>query len=393
MLSAGRAIRLGREGLPDKDALLWDQFLKNLRDPLLRRDMKRWGRDHPSASFQEMRLEVGRCLGEDPHPRRSAVVREVNVEEEESDVGCSEVACRRRVSADLVSGQKLLAEEMRQQQRTLMSHIDRQRQVRTQKQQTLNQLLAAMAWRPLWPGDLFHLATDATTAGRRETLIECPAATESCGRIKGGGKMLSLRGPNGLKIPYLGYLELVGELTIPKCGVLVLKHTAAIVRQRKNAARSAGDERADQDPKVGRGAGRQHLIKRAKTEEAEVSQARWQQGCVGPTSVINLAVTGTPCGANALVEPLSTTLPGRLCVTATLVDASRPNFTNPTRRGVRLKKRTCLSSIQPAETTTRKHLTLAIGVSEVVVSCVCCRLCVDYRRLDAKTLRDAYHLI
>ena len=47
-----------------------------------------------------------------------------------------------------------------------------------------------------------------------------------CGEVKGGGKMLTLPGANGLEIPYLGYLELdvhVEGVTFPKCGVLVLK--------------------------------------------------------------------------------------------------------------------------------------------------------------------------
>jgi len=48
--------------------------------------------------------------------------------------------------------------------------------------------------------------------------------------------MLTLRTANGLEIPYLGYLELdmkVGRVTIPNCGVLVLKDTAATVRQQR----------------------------------------------------------------------------------------------------------------------------------------------------------------
>ena len=48
--------------------------------------------------------------------------------------------------------------------------------------------------------------------------------------------MLTLRGANGLEIPYLGCLELdvqVEGLTVPSCGVLVLKDTAATVEQRR----------------------------------------------------------------------------------------------------------------------------------------------------------------
>ena len=59
---------------------------------------------------------------------------------------------------------------------------------------------------------------------------------EVCGGVQGSGKMLNLCGANGLQIPYLGYLELdvvVGGVMIPRCGVLGLKDTAAIVKQRR----------------------------------------------------------------------------------------------------------------------------------------------------------------
>ena len=57
-----------------------------------------------------------------------------------------------------------------------------------------------------------------------------------CGRVKGGGKMLTLRGAYGLEIPYLRYMELhvhVEGVKVAKCGLLVLKDTAAIVQQRR----------------------------------------------------------------------------------------------------------------------------------------------------------------
>ena len=57
-----------------------------------------------------------------------------------------------------------------------------------------------------------------------------------CGGVQGGTKMLTLRGASGLEIPYLGYLELdvqVEGVTVPSCRVLVLKDTAATVEQRR----------------------------------------------------------------------------------------------------------------------------------------------------------------
>ena len=39
-----------------KDVLLLEQFVENLKDLTLRRDIKRWARDHPAATFQDVRL-------------------------------------------------------------------------------------------------------------------------------------------------------------------------------------------------------------------------------------------------------------------------------------------------------------------------------------------------
>ena len=88
---------------------------------------------------------------------------------------------------------------------------------------------------------------------------------------------------------------------------------------------------------------------------------------------MDIAVTGNPCGPNSLVEPLSTTLPGRLQVAATVVDASKSHFiiqvTNPTCKGISLRKRMCLGTIQVAGVTMREQLKFAVGSNEVVVSC------------------------
>ena len=59
-----------------------------------------------------------------------------------------------------------------------------------------------------------------------------------CGKAKGIGNVLTVRGANGLEIPYLGYLELdveVEGVVIPGCGILILKDTPATV-ERKRAA-------------------------------------------------------------------------------------------------------------------------------------------------------------
>ena len=80
MLLLARVERLDAAAVTDKDKLLRDQFLENLADPQLRRVIKRWVRDHPTKTFQEIRDEVQRWIDEDgpPPPPRKAVVREVS---------------------------------------------------------------------------------------------------------------------------------------------------------------------------------------------------------------------------------------------------------------------------------------------------------------------------
>ena len=94
---------------------------------------------------------------------------------------------------------------------------------------------------------------------------------------------------------------------------------------------------------------------------------------VPPNTVMTVAVTGMPCGASALMEPLDTALPGRLQVATVPVDASRTDFriqvANPTGRGVNLRGRMCLAIIQPADLVMREELKFTLRPTEIVVSC------------------------
>ena len=202
-----------------------------------------------------------------------------------------------------------------------------------------------------------------------------------CGRVHGVGRMLTLPAANGLEIPYLGYLELdmqVGGVTIPNCGVLVLKDTAATVRQRRRRPGVLGtnvlakipkwaellsvEENASTSSKLSHKPSKQRLVRVAG------SSAVW----IPPYSAMNVDVTGSACGANAVVEPLSTPLKGRLRVATTLVDASKSCFTvqliNPTSQGVSLNPRTCLGTVQPVEVIMKEQLAFTVGNNEVVVS-------------------------
>jgi len=67
---------LDPDGVQDKDKLLSDQFLENLKDLQLGREIKRWARDHPTKNFQQIREEVQRWVDKDSTPkRRAALVR------------------------------------------------------------------------------------------------------------------------------------------------------------------------------------------------------------------------------------------------------------------------------------------------------------------------------
>lgn len=204
-----------------------------------------------------------------------------------------------------------------------------------------------------------------------------------CGKVQNSREMLNLRGANGLEIPYLGYLELdvvVGGVTVPRCGVLVLKDTAATVGRRRERpgilgtnvlakipkyaglmqTGSNGDNPSQKTPK----AGRRRLVKVAG------SRAVW----VPPNCTMDVAVTGSAYGSDALVEALTTPLQGGLQVASTLVDASKSCYiiqvANPTGREVWLKPHTCLGTIQEVERVERgEELKFTVGSNEVVVSC------------------------
>ena len=148
MVLLSRVERLTGAPETSKDVLLKEQFVENLKDLTLRRDIKRWARDHPTATFQDVRLEVHRYMEEDSAPRRSAAVRCAEVEEEIQCRGITGQKEQQKVLTDLISGQKVLAEELQKQQKALAAHVEQQREVLSRQQETLNHLLATLVSRP-----------------------------------------------------------------------------------------------------------------------------------------------------------------------------------------------------------------------------------------------------
>ena len=102
-------------------------------------------------------------------------------------------------------------------------------------------------------------------------------------------------------------------VTIPDCGVLVFKDTAATVQQQQRrrprvlgmnvlakipkwAELLSVEENASTSSKLSHKPSKQRLVRVAG------SSAVW----IPPYSAMNVDVTGSACGANAVVEPLST---------------------------------------------------------------------------------------
>ena len=125
-------------------------------------------------------------------------------------------------------------------------------------------------------------------------------------------------GANGLESPYHGYLELdvhVEGVTVQKYGVFVLKDTAATVQQRRRSPGVLGTnvlarisnwaELLKMKGRAGASTQDQRLKKQGLVRVAGTRNV-W----IPPHSAMNTDVTGSACGANAVVEPLSTPLKG-----------------------------------------------------------------------------------
>ncbi|XP_022806462.1 uncharacterized protein LOC111343532 [Stylophora pistillata] len=158
MVLLARVERLDEGAVTDKDKLLRDQFLENLRDPQLRRDIKRWVRDHPTKTFQQIRDEVQCWMDEDgSSEKRSAKVREVT--EEPTCEEARALPNLQSVVKELVASQKLLAENLQKQQQLLAEHISSQQSTLERQQRSISQLMSHSrnTWQPGCFGNLHKL--------------------------------------------------------------------------------------------------------------------------------------------------------------------------------------------------------------------------------------------
>ena len=119
MMLLSRVERLDSTAVTDKDKLIRDQFLENLRDGQFCRDIKCWVRDNPTKTFQQIRDEVQRSLDEGDSSGYRASSQEVLAGREEA-VNCDKVKRAAtdysKIMAEMVAGQKILTEGLQQQQ-------------------------------------------------------------------------------------------------------------------------------------------------------------------------------------------------------------------------------------------------------------------------------------
>ncbi|KAK3745596.1 hypothetical protein QZH41_005837 [Actinostola sp. cb2023] len=101
----------------DKDRVLRDHFVENLRDSQLWRDIRWMMREHSGKTFHELRDEARRSL-EEGRPRSMQVV--AREEKAGTIVECSQASgFSSKAIQDLVAEQKLLTESLQQQQTIL----------------------------------------------------------------------------------------------------------------------------------------------------------------------------------------------------------------------------------------------------------------------------------
>ena len=101
--------RVHAGALENKDQNLRDTFIENLRDNLVRRDLKRYVREHPEKTFNEVRKEAHRSSEDTDRHRPTASSREVCIESNQVTA-----------MQELAAGQKALADRLVQQQYTRM---------------------------------------------------------------------------------------------------------------------------------------------------------------------------------------------------------------------------------------------------------------------------------
>ena len=175
MVLLSRIERLAPGCVSDRDQLLCGQFTGNLYDLQLRRDIKRWQRENPTRTFQQVKEKVQRWVDEDGRPpRRSAVARKATVDDPQDQAVSREVkgtASLQKVVSNLVAGQKLLVDSLQKQQKLLADHIRNKQTALDRQQDAIQSLMSSNQnwWQPgcYGCGSKQHLQRDCPSNQRR----------------------------------------------------------------------------------------------------------------------------------------------------------------------------------------------------------------------------------
>lgn len=119
-----RLIKKGSGVIGDKNLMLKERFIDGVSDFQLRREMRRFSRDHPDCSFHAFRQEILRWT-EDGTTRKASVVTSSGIETAEVNAGKTEVKSNSEQPSQellkLIQGQQELITKQQQQLELLAS--------------------------------------------------------------------------------------------------------------------------------------------------------------------------------------------------------------------------------------------------------------------------------
>ncbi|KAK3709629.1 hypothetical protein QZH41_010093, partial [Actinostola sp. cb2023] len=197
------------------------------------------------------------------------------------------------------------------------------------------------------------------------------------GDLRKRSSIIELRGANGLEIPYIGYIKTTVEIdgvSVPNCGVLIMKDTPATTQMRGGAPGLIGTNVLGQVPKYKNILELHEQEPKRKNRTGFVKVAGTDKVWVPPFTESDVTVTGPPWGTSAVVEPLGVPVQGNLTVANTLVDTTKSclviRVANHTAKDIWLKPRTRIGIIREgAVVQTGEQLEFYQESNRVTVSC------------------------
>lgn len=200
------------------------------------------------------------------------------------------------------------------------------------------------------------------------------------GDPRSGTKVLTLKGANGLDIPYIGFVIAtveIGGTAVPECGIFVTKETEATTEMQRRIPCLIGTNVLGQIPQY------QQILqqeeKKIKRKTGFVKVAGSDLVWVPPFTESDVLVTGPSWGTDAVIEPLGVPVEGNLTVASTLVDTTKKSYyvrvANQTAKDIWLKPRTRLGIVGEGNLVkTGEQLEFVEEDNSVIV---CCNLSAD----------------